>query len=306
MLNDDWASHPTWASEDSGFVAHRKNIYEESLHRIEEERHDYDFNIETNAKVIQLLEPIAQSLLAMTSQERQAFRLPIGLGTPSRAVYCRVMKKIYSGEGPRVVQELFEDPCAVLPVIMPRLKQKDEEWRTSQVSYLQQRLCSLTDFSCSVSGRRSGKPRQTQTTYVVLTIKAFMSRDWIRRPTPRKPFLTRSSQSTKSNVDNNYTPRSQSTNLPITLMIKTSSPMFSRSWFFTSAMLLSITLLNVAVLRSSLKSLSQTSLASQQRLLQSAWPMWNVLILMTSKSLSSTQRFQYAKNSIGMKMLHRS
>ena len=46
VLNDDWASHPTWASEDSGFVAHRKNVFEEGLHRIEEERHDYDFNIE--------------------------------------------------------------------------------------------------------------------------------------------------------------------------------------------------------------------------------------------------------------------
>jgi len=134
VLNDDWASHPTWASEDSGFVAHRKNIFEESLHRIEEERHDYDFNIETNAKVIQLLEPIAQSILAMSPQERDAFRLPLGLGSSSRSVYLRVFKKIYGAEGPRVVQELFEDPCAVLPVVLPRLKQKDQEWRTSQVS----------------------------------------------------------------------------------------------------------------------------------------------------------------------------
>ncbi|KAJ4161059.1 Transcriptional regulatory protein sin3 [Fusarium oxysporum] len=60
VLNDEWASHPTWASEDSGFVAHRKNQFEEGLHRIEEERHDYDFNIEANIKCIQLLEPIAQ------------------------------------------------------------------------------------------------------------------------------------------------------------------------------------------------------------------------------------------------------
>lgn len=134
VLNDDWASHPTWASEDSGFVAHRKNAFEESLHRIEEERHDYDFNIEANAKVIQLLEPIAQTIIAMDPVERSSFRLPLGLGTPARSIYNRVLKKIYGSEGPRVVQELFEDPCAVLPVILPRLKQKDEEWRTSQVS----------------------------------------------------------------------------------------------------------------------------------------------------------------------------
>ena len=134
VLNDSWASHPTWASEDSGFVAHRKNIYEEGLHRIEEERHDYDFNIEANAKVIQLLEPIAQSILAMNGEERESFRMPIGLGGASQAIYKRVLKKVYGERGPEVVADLFKDPCAVLPIVLARLKQKDEEWRFTQVS----------------------------------------------------------------------------------------------------------------------------------------------------------------------------
>ncbi|OWP04373.1 hypothetical protein B2J93_7916 [Marssonina coronariae] len=132
VLNDDWASHPTWASEDSGFVAHRKNIFEESLHRIEEERHDYDFNIEANAKVIQLLEPIGQSILAMNREELENFRMPIGLGGASQAIYKRVLKKVYGERGPEVVADLFKDPCAVLPIVLARLKQKDEEWRFTQ------------------------------------------------------------------------------------------------------------------------------------------------------------------------------
>lgn len=135
VLNDDWASHPTWASEDSGFVAHRKNIYEESLHRIEEERHDYDFNIEANAKVIQLLEPIAQSLLAMDAADRENFRMPNGLGGQSQSIYKRVLKKIYGTEkGPEVAADLFKDPCSVLPIVLARLKQKDEEWRFTHVN----------------------------------------------------------------------------------------------------------------------------------------------------------------------------
>lgn len=138
VLNDDWASHPTWASEDSGFVAHRKNIFEESLHRIEEERHDYDFNIEANAKVIQLLEPIGQSILAMDPAERAHFRMPLsinGQSGQSEAIYRRVLKKIYGAKGLEVVADLFKDPCAVLPVVLARLKQKDEEWRFTQVSF---------------------------------------------------------------------------------------------------------------------------------------------------------------------------
>ncbi|KAH8682355.1 hypothetical protein BX600DRAFT_41402 [Xylariales sp. PMI_506] len=133
VLNDEWASHPTWASEDSGFVAHRKNAFEEGLHRVEEERHDYDFNIELNVKCIQLLEPIAQQMLNMSPQERDSFVMPPGLGGPSTSIYKRVLKKIYGGEkGAEVVNDMFEHPFAVVPVVLSRLKQKDEEWRFTQ------------------------------------------------------------------------------------------------------------------------------------------------------------------------------
>lgn len=135
VLNDSWASHPTWASEDSGFVAHRKNTYEESLHRIEEERHDYDFTIEANSRVIALLEPIAQNLVNMSSDELQNFRMPAGHGGQSPAIYKRVLKKVYGDKGIDVVADLFRDPAAVLPVVLARIKQKDEEWRFAQVRY---------------------------------------------------------------------------------------------------------------------------------------------------------------------------
>ncbi|KAK0657376.1 hypothetical protein B0T16DRAFT_401579 [Cercophora newfieldiana] len=133
VLNDEWASHPTWASEDSGFVAHRKNGYEEGLHRIEEERHDYDFYIEANQKCIQLLEPIAQQMLTLNQAERAAFKMPAGLGGQSTSIYKRVLKKIYGAEkGVEVANEMFKNPFAVVPIVMARLKQKDEEWRFTQ------------------------------------------------------------------------------------------------------------------------------------------------------------------------------
>jgi paired amphipathic helix protein Sin3a len=133
VLNDEWASHPTWASEDSGFVAHRKNQFEEGLHRIEEERHDYDFNIEANAKVIQLLEPIAHQILNLQPFEMANFRMPTGFGGQSQSIYKRIFKKIYGAEkGNQVAADLFKDPIAVVPVVLARLKQKDEEWRFTQ------------------------------------------------------------------------------------------------------------------------------------------------------------------------------
>ncbi|KAH8899220.1 hypothetical protein GQ53DRAFT_634452 [Thozetella sp. PMI_491] len=133
VLNDEWASHPTWASEDSGFVAHRKNGYEEGLHRIEEERHDYDYYIEANQKCIQLLEPIAQQMLTLPANERANFKMPPGLGGQSTSIYKRVLKKIYGPEkGAEVANEMFKNPFSVVPIVMARLKQKDEEWRFTQ------------------------------------------------------------------------------------------------------------------------------------------------------------------------------
>src|SRR5229473_2159279 len=32
VLNDEWVSHPSFSSEDSVFMAHKKNLYEEALH----------------------------------------------------------------------------------------------------------------------------------------------------------------------------------------------------------------------------------------------------------------------------------
>ncbi|EXJ91680.1 hypothetical protein A1O3_00230 [Capronia epimyces CBS 606.96] len=133
VLNDVWASHPTWASEDSGFVAHRKNQYEEALHRIEEERHDYDFHIESCQRTIQLMEPIVQQIGVMSEADRAAFILAPSLGGSSEAIPKRIIMKVYGREvGGRVMQEMFARPTAVLPIVLARLKQKLEEWKQVQ------------------------------------------------------------------------------------------------------------------------------------------------------------------------------
>ena len=137
VLNDEWASHPTWASEDSGFIAHRKNTFEEALHRIEEERHDYDFNIETCQRTIQLLDPIVQQVQVMSEEERIHYVLPPGLGGQSDAIYSRVIKKIYDRtRGAQVVADMYARPTVVCTVVLSRLKQKVEEWKASQVSHI--------------------------------------------------------------------------------------------------------------------------------------------------------------------------
>lgn len=130
VLNDEWVGHPTWASEEAGFVAHRKNQYEEIMHRVEEERLEYDLYIEGNLRTIQTLETIASRIANMNADEKAMFRLPPDLGNSSSTIYQKVLKKIYGEiKYHEVVEALRESPAVSVPIILRRLKQKDEEWK---------------------------------------------------------------------------------------------------------------------------------------------------------------------------------
>ncbi|KAG1789779.1 uncharacterized protein HD556DRAFT_1243377 [Suillus plorans] len=133
VLNDEWVSHPTWSSEDAGFIAHKKNIYEEALHRSEEERHEYDFHVEAATRTIAILEPLAAKIAQLPLEERSAFKLKPNLGGSGKAVHARVIKKIYGREaGLDVLQAMQDAPALAIPVVLMRLKEKEEEWKRAQ------------------------------------------------------------------------------------------------------------------------------------------------------------------------------
>lgn len=133
VLNDEWVGHPTWASEDSGFIAHRKNQYEEILFKIEEERLEFDYYMESNLRTIQILETIANRIANMTPEQKATFKLPPGLGHNSSTIYKKIIRKIYDKDrGFEVIDALHENPSIAVPIVLKRLKQKDEEWKRAQ------------------------------------------------------------------------------------------------------------------------------------------------------------------------------
>ncbi|WWC68464.1 uncharacterized protein I206_102392 [Kwoniella pini CBS 10737] len=134
VLNDEWVSHPTWAAEDAApFISHKKNMYEEMLHKSEEERHEYDYHIEANLRTIALLEPLNNKIQTMDPEERANFNLKAGLGGQSKSIYQRIIKKVYGKElGPDIIRALHENPVTALPIVLERLKAKDEEWKKAQ------------------------------------------------------------------------------------------------------------------------------------------------------------------------------
>ncbi|KAJ3857305.1 hypothetical protein EV368DRAFT_71125 [Lentinula lateritia] len=130
VLNDGWVSHPTWASEEAGFLTLKKNSFEDALHKSEEERHEYHVHLEAMTRTIALLEPLNERIEAMTADERSLYRLPPGLGGLSKGIYTRIIKKVYGRDnGAEIIQALQECPGVAIPVVLSRLKQKDDEWR---------------------------------------------------------------------------------------------------------------------------------------------------------------------------------
>lgn len=69
----------------------------------------------------------------MSPEEKGSFRLSPGLGSPSRTIYQRIIKKIYGVEkGLEIIELLHNNPAQTVPIVLKRLKQKDDEWKRAQ------------------------------------------------------------------------------------------------------------------------------------------------------------------------------
>lgn len=133
VLNDEWVSHPTWASEDSGFIAHKKNTYEESLHRIEEERHDYDLHISSLERMITFLEPLAQQIYSCDDATRRQWHLDPDFAGQSHPIYQKMLGKIYGREHvAAIMQDMIAYPANVIPIVIQRSRQIVENWKQTQ------------------------------------------------------------------------------------------------------------------------------------------------------------------------------
>lgn len=73
-----------------------------------------------------------------------------------QSILKRALAKIYHREASvHVMQEMFEHPGTVVPVLLLRFKSKLEEWKASHVSKAKQNIHQPTD-NPSVNGRKSG------------------------------------------------------------------------------------------------------------------------------------------------------
>ncbi|MBN3275145.1 SIN3B protein, partial [Polyodon spathula] len=134
VLNDTWVSFPSW-SEDSTFVSSKKTPYEEQLHRCEDERFELDVVLETNLATIRVLESVQKKLSRLSPEDQEKFRLDECLGGTSEGIHRRAVYRIYGDKASEIIEGLKKNPANAVPVVLKRLKAKEEEWREAQQGF---------------------------------------------------------------------------------------------------------------------------------------------------------------------------
>ncbi|VFQ95207.1 unnamed protein product [Cuscuta campestris] len=130
VLNDHWVS-VTSGSEDYSFKHMRKNQYEESLFRCEDDRYELDMLLESVKVATKRVEEVLDKINDNT----------INLDTPFRiedhftALNLRCIERLYGDHGLDVIDVLRRNAHLALPVILSRLKQKLGEWENCRSDF---------------------------------------------------------------------------------------------------------------------------------------------------------------------------
>ncbi|CAN6448489.1 unnamed protein product [Victoria cruziana] len=123
VLNDVWVS-VTSGSEDYSFKHMRKNQYEESLFRCEDDRFELDMLLESTNVTVKRVEELLEKIHGNSIKSDSQIRIEEHLN----AINLRCIERIYGDHGLDVIELLRKNAYVALPVILTRLKQKQEEW----------------------------------------------------------------------------------------------------------------------------------------------------------------------------------
>ncbi|XP_071709702.1 paired amphipathic helix protein Sin3-like 4 isoform X2 [Rutidosis leptorrhynchoides] len=119
VLNDRWVS-VTSGSEDYSFKHMRKNQYEETLFRCEDDRYELEMLLESVKATAKRVEKRLNNLTKTDNAKRDE--------KPLTVLHLRCIERLYGDNGLDVIDLLKRNESVALPVILTRLKQKEEEW----------------------------------------------------------------------------------------------------------------------------------------------------------------------------------
>ncbi|CAH8327978.1 unnamed protein product [Eruca vesicaria subsp. sativa] len=121
-LNDNWVC----VNPDYSFKYRHINKYEESLFKCEDDRFELDILLSSAGSAAERGEELLNSIIEKKiSLEEGSFVVEDHF----TALNLRCIERLYGDHGLEVKEIIRKNPAAALPVILARLKQKQEEWK---------------------------------------------------------------------------------------------------------------------------------------------------------------------------------
>ncbi|XP_047939077.1 paired amphipathic helix protein Sin3-like 2 isoform X3 [Salvia hispanica] len=130
VLNDHWVS-VTSGSEDYSFKHMRRNQYEESLFRCEDDRFELDLLLESVSSTAKRAEELLNSITNKSTDSDSHIRIEDHF----TALNLRCIERLYGDHGLDVMDILRKNPSHALPVVLTRLKQKQEDWTKCRLDF---------------------------------------------------------------------------------------------------------------------------------------------------------------------------
>lgn len=107
VLNDEWVSVPS-GSEDYSYTHYRKNQYEESLFKCEDDRFELDMLIETNASAVRVIEPLMEEAVNSRGNKVSISGL--------KPIHFKAIERVYGDHGAEIVEHIKRAPRVALNV----------------------------------------------------------------------------------------------------------------------------------------------------------------------------------------------
>jgi histone deacetylase complex regulatory component SIN3 len=91
--------------------------------------------IEANLDTIKVLEGVQKKIQKLKEEDRSKFKLEDTLGGTSAVIHRRAIHRIYGDKAADIIDGLKKCPAGTVPVVLKRLKAKDEEWKQVQKNF---------------------------------------------------------------------------------------------------------------------------------------------------------------------------
>ncbi|CAF1233447.1 unnamed protein product [Rotaria sordida] len=134
VLNDHCVLFPTFTDESSS-VASKKSVFEEHMYKIEDERFELDIVMEVNLSAIRALESVQLHMNSLTPDQLNHYQLDDQLGGQSAVTQKQAVQRIYGERANEIIDGLKRNPRVAVPIVLKRLKAKDEEWREAKKNF---------------------------------------------------------------------------------------------------------------------------------------------------------------------------